>query len=311
MLKKILLPAAAVWLMLAAGCGDSLPPEPEWQMNIIEETVLMEGLKEEYDLLFVTDIHAVIRDGKEEQAVREYGEERYPMFLNGEGVDSQTQFEAYIRYANEKGVDGVILGGDIIDSPSQANLDWLGKQLGRLEMPYLYVPGNHDWTYPWEYMTPEGERSYLSLLEPFTRGNTEINTLDMGEFTVVGVNSSKNQVSEAVFPEFDRLYGQGKPLIVVTHVPFLTQSVLGRAREVWSSPTVIGGGNFGGIYPNEYSERLVDLITATDSSVEMVLAGHVHFYDRDVIEGEKDVTQRVGAAGYEGNIMLIHIRGAE
>lgn len=308
MLKKSIVAAAAAGLVLVTGCGSS---EPDWQMNMIEETILLEGLEKEYDLLFVTDAHVVVRDEYADQSVTKHDEERYPMFVNGGGVDSQTQFEAYIRYANEQGVDGVLFGGDIIDSPSDAKLDWLAEQMSLLEMPYLYVPGNHDWTYPWEYMTEEGRRNYLALLEPFTQGNTEINALDFGEFMVVGVNDSANQVSEAAFPEFDRLYEMGKPMIVMTHVPFLTQSVLGRAREVWSSPTVIGGGNYGGIYPDEYSERLVELITAADSPVELVLAGHVHFYDKDVIDGPKDVLQLVGAAGYEGNVMLLHIRGGE
>ena len=81
--------------------------------------------------------------------------------------------------------------------------------------------------------------------------------------------------------------------------------------EAWNSPVVIGAGNFGGIYPNEESEKFISLTTAADSPVELVLAGHVHFYDRDVIEGEKNVLQVVGAAGYQGNAVLIHITGTE
>ena len=38
-----------------------------------------------------------------------------------------------------------LLGGDVIDFPSQGNLSFLEKNLEMLEMPYLYVPGNHDW----------------------------------------------------------------------------------------------------------------------------------------------------------------------
>ena len=45
--------------------------------------------------------------------------------------------------------------------------------------------------------------------------------------------------------------------------------------------------------------------------VELVLAGHVHFYDRDVIEGEKQVLQLVGGAGFRGEAILIHITGGE
>lgn len=306
--KAIMFLTAAFMTVSAVGCGS---PKQDWQMNVIEETIVIEGLREEYELLFLTDTHVVVRDEQASEDVVSYGSERYPMFRNAEGVDSQTQFEAYIRYANEQGVDGVLFGGDIIDSPSEANLTWLAGQLQQLSAPYLYVPGNHDWTYPWEYMTEEGRQALLPLLEPLMQGNTEIHSLDFGEFLAVGVNDSANQVSGEALPEFERLYADKKPLLVLAHVPFMTQSVLGRAREVWSSPVVIGAGNYGGIYPNEDSERLVTLLTAADSPVELVLAGHVHFYDKDVIEGDKNVLQLTGAAGYEGNVMLLHVRGEQ
>ena len=100
-------------------------------------------------------------------------------------------------------------------------------------------------------------------------------------------------------------------MIVMAHVPFMTGSVLEKSREVWNSPVVIGAGNYGGIYANENSERFVALTTGADSPVQLILAGHVHFYDRDVCEGEKDVLQLVGGAGYEGNAILVHIVGTE
>ena len=97
----------------------------------------------------------------------------------------------------------------------------------------------------------------------------------------------------------------------MAHVPFITQSVLTKAKEAWDSPVVIGAGNYGGIYPNEDSERFMALTTAEGSPVELVLAGHEHFYDRDAIEGEKDVLQLVGGAGFQGDAILIHITGSK
>ena len=177
-------------------------------------------------------------------------------------------------------------------------------------MPYLYVNGNHDWTYPWEYMTDTGKETYLPLLAPYMDGNTAIHSLDLGEITVVGIDDSTNQVNGDVFPEYERLLQEGKPVVVVAHVPFMTQSVLGRAREVWNSPVVIGAGNYGGIYPNEDSEKFEAVTTSSDSPVELVLAGHVHFYDKDIIEGEKNVLQLVGGAGFKGEALLIHLTGS-
>lgn len=297
----------AVMLCGFTGCGRT----ESWEKHITEETLRVEGLEGEYTLLFLTDTHMVVKDGNASAREAENQESRYSMFQNEEGVPSAEQFSEWIRYANENQVDGVLLGGDIIDTPSAGNLEWLESRLALLKMPYLYVNGNHDWTFPWEYMTETGRNTYLPLLEPLMKGNTAIHTLELGELLVVGIDDSTNQVDGRVLPEYERLLQEDKPMIVVAHVPFMTASVLEESREVWSSPVVIGAGNFGGIYADENSERFVALTTAGNSPVVLVLAGHVHFYDNDVMEGEKDVPQIVGGAGYEGNAVLLHIIGTE
>lgn len=293
----------------------------DWEKHISEETIRLPGVEGEYSLLFLTDTHVIIRDENASEEAAENEAARYPGFVNEEGVSSAEQFPEWIRYANETKVDVVLLGGDIIDTPSDANLQWLKEQLAQLDMPYLYVNGNHDWTYPWEYMTEAGREAYLPLLEPFMNGNTAIQKLDFGEFTVVGIDDSSDQVDSAALPEYEKILEENRrlalhraeirPVIVVAHVPFITQSVLTKAREAWDHPVVIGAGNYGGIYPSEDSEQFMALTTAEDSPVELILAGHVHFYDRDVIEGEKDVLQLVGGAGFRGEAILIHIIGSK
>ena len=231
------------------------------------------------------------------------------MRMNEEGISAAEQFPEWMQYANEMGVDAVLLGGDIIDTPSRANLQWLEEKLSQLKMPYLYVPGNHDWNYPWEYMTEVGRETYLPLLEPFMQGNTAVQSLDFGEFAVLGIDDSSGQVDREVLSEYEQLLAQGRPVIVAAHVPFSTQSVLGRAKEAWDSPVVSGAGAYGGIYPDEYSEEFIKKITVADSPVELILAGHVHFYDRDFVWGEKEVLQLVGGAGYQGTAIWINITG--
>lgn len=300
-LKNSLAVMAALWLLMAASCGNA----EKWERHITEETLSVEGLEGEYTLLFLTDTHVVIPDPEADEGQTEYEVSRQALFVGEEGVTSAEQFSGWIQYANELQVDAVLLGGDIIDTPSETNLEWLEQQLSQLTMPYLYIPGNHDWTYPWDYMTEQGRETYLPLLEPFMQGNTAVQTLELGEFTVVGINDSTNQVEGTVLFEYEALLAEGKPLIVMTHVPFYTQSLVEKATEIWSSPVVIGGG----IYPNENSGRFIALTTGAGSPVELVLAGHVHFYDRAIIEGEQDVLQIVGDAGYMGNAILLHVQG--
>lgn len=283
----------------------------DWERHIAWENVVIPGVEGAYDILFLTDCHVVIMDERDDAQVAESAPARYAEFQNAEGISAAEQFADWIDYANEQGVDAVLLGGDIIDYPTEGCLAYLEEQLGRLEMPYLYTMGNHDWTFPWEYMTEKGRETYLPLLEPYTAGDPLFQTWETKDFAIIAVDDSPGQVNAEALRQYKEFTKTEKPMIVLVHVPFLTQSVLTQAREVWDSSVVIGGGNYGGIYPDKVSEEFVDLITAEESLVELVLAGHVHFYDRDYLEGEKNVLQLVGDAGYHGSAMMIHISGQE
>lgn len=297
---------AAALAICSGGCSHK---EISWEKEITEETVYIDGLEGEYTFLFLTDSHVVTPDDRASEQEREYVEQRYGMFVNAEGISSAEQFPAWIAYANEAGVDAVLLGGDIIDSPSNANIEWLQGQLAELEMPYLYVPGNHDWTYPWEYMTDYGKENYLSELAPMMRGNTAVQSVEIGELLLVGVDNSANQVNPDAISGYEDLLAQNKPVIVINHVPYAAETLLPKAVEAWSSPTVIGNGNGGGIWPNDTSGYFLELTTAENSPVRLVLAGHVHLYDDGVINQEPQLRQIVGNAAYEGSALLIRVTG--
>lgn len=281
----------------------------DWEMQVTEEEIKIPGVSGAYDILFLTDTHVVIKDENDSEQVRPYRGTRHKQFHNEEGVSASEQFEDWINYANEQEVDAVFFGGDIIDYPSEGNLEFLEAQLERLEMPYLYTLGNHDWTFPWEYMTEKGGDAYLPLLEPYMSGDTVLHTWETEDLLVIAVDDSSGQINEEALEEYKELLKMKKPVILLVHVPFLTQSVLTEAKNVWPTAVVLGGGNYGGIYPNEYSEEFIELTTAKDSPVELVLAGHVHFYDKDYIVGDREVLQLVGDAGFHGSALRLHITG--
>lgn len=302
---------AAACMFLTAGCGQTKAEIRIAEENVIEETIQIEGLSGEYDLLFLTDTHMVVKSSEDTEQIAANGESRAPQFVDDDGVSSASQFPAWMTYAEEKEVDALLLGGDIVDYPSTGNLEHLQRNLDKLTIPYIYTPGNHDWTYPWEYMTEKGKAEYLPLLEPLMQGNTVIQRMELGELIVVAVDNSTGQVNPEALEEYEAILAEGRPVIVLVHVPFMTQSVLGKAKEVWSSPVVIGAGNFGGIYENEESAAFMEMTTSAESPVAAVLAGHVHFFDKDNLEGEKKVLQLVGDAGYRRQGLLLHITGGE
>ena len=281
----------------------------EWGLHITEEEIVLPGVKGEYQFLFFTDTHVMAEGDEDSEAVQEYRRVRYEQ-LFGKGDDTSPDcLEGLISYANAREVDAVFMGGDIIDCPSQGNLKYLDAQLERLEMPYLYTLGNHDWTFPWEYMTERGKDTYIPLLEPYLAGDASLHVWENDDLLVIAVDNSSGQINDEVMEQYKELLKTDKPVILLMHVPLLTQSALSKAKEVWSTSVVLGGGNYGGIYPNDTSTEFIELTTAKDSSVELVLSGHLHFYDKDYIVEEKEILQLVGDAGFRGNGMLIHITG--
>lgn len=271
--------------------------------------ITIPGISREYDLLFFTDTHVIIPETSEEvsQEIRDYSSQRLSEFAGESEFSSSDLFSALLSYTNETKPDALLLGGDIIDSPSPANIDFLGNSLQNLETPYIYTPGNHDWTYPWEYMTETAANNYLPPLSPYMGENPSIHTLELDDFIIVAVDNSSNQINPNALETYKTILAQEKPVLLLVHVPFYTPSLLEEASVLWQQSVVLGGGVHGGTYPNDVSAEFMGLTTAKDSPVAAVIAGHVHFPHVSNMEGEKDIPQIVGDAGFKGRATHIHI----
>jgi len=299
LLLTLLLP-----LLSACASSQSLPEITD--ENLTVSTITIPGISREYNLLFLTDTHIVLPDESTGE-IRDYSAERLSHFTNDSGYISSELFSSWMEYANRTKPDALLLGGDIIDSPSPANLEFLDASLSKLNIPYLYTVGNHDWTYPWEYMTETGTAQYLPLLAPYMENNTAIHTLETEDFVLVAVDNSSNQIHPDSLEEYRQILSKGKPVIVLLHVPLYTGDLFAKTSGVWTNGAVLGGGVPGGIYPNDISAEFISLTTAADSPVAAIIAGHVHLPDESAVDGEKNIPQIVGDAGYKGKGMSIRI----
>ncbi len=277
--------------------------------NLTTYQIRIPGVQETYQFLYITDTHIVLPKEKDGQQIFEYASSRLNTFSQDGVSPSSDQFPGWVHYANTKGFDGLLLGGDIIDSPSASNLSYLQASLEKINIPYIYTLGNHDWTFPWEYMTEESSTKYLPLLAPYMDNNTSIHSIEYEEFIIVSVDNSSNQIKPDALEEYKTILAQEKPVILMLHVPLYTPSILKKASGIWQNGVILGGGIHGGIYPNDVSAQFIALTTAKDSPVEAVLAGHVHFAEKSDIIGEKSIPQITGDAGFKGMGTIIQISG--
>ncbi len=269
--------------------------------------IVLPGAQREYTLYFLTDLHMTLPDPSASSEENEYITKRLTEFTAPDGTTPEETWGFWLSYVEEQQADGLLLGGDIIDCPSGANLDLLKNTLGTFSVPYIYTPGNHDWTYPWEYMTEKGRTDYLEKLSPYMDDNPDFHVLEYDDFVIAAVNNSSNQIPESVLEPYRALLAQSKPVLLLLHVPLFTQSVLEKAKEAWSSPVVLGAGNYGGIYPNSSSEEFLQLTFAEDSPVFAVAAGHVHFTDFSETEGGKAIPQITADAGCHQRAVRIRL----
>ncbi len=300
--RLVLAAAVLIFAFPLVVCGAE---KEEYSVHIVEKNINVPSINGSYTFLYLTDSHIIKLSGEEDSQVMNNALPRQTLFVDGAGSCSYEKFPEWISYANEADVDMVLLGGDIIDFPSEENLACLTQNLSALNMPYVYTMGNHDWTYPWEYMTPKGRETYRPLFNSFTNNSPAAVITEYEELVVLSVDNSSNQIEPAALAKVDEAFSLGKPVILIMHVPFSTTSLLQNASKVWGSPVSIDIANEGGIYPNADTLAFEEKVFAEDSPVVCILAGHVHFADEALLSGR--IPQIVGDAAYKGEGLLLHI----
>ena len=271
-----------------------------------EEEIIRPGLKDEYEFLFLADLHLAI---KTREDVGPYGDAdtRIAAFANVKGTVSAKQLPQWINYANKHDFDAVLMGGDMIDYYSDANADYLKAQIDELEMPYLYTLGNHELFLPWEETIPEDSAIY----QLFQDDNMAFQVMEYEEFVICAVDNEAYQVNEASLAAMREWLEANpqKPVILLAHVPFYTENdkaLLETSVNVWGQALVIGEGE-GTRDTTSVSRDFLKLILAEDSPVVAIFTGDNHFYHKGNLT--HSVTEWVAAPAYAGDGMIIRVRG--
>lgn len=271
-----------------------------------EEEIIIPGLKDEYEFLFLADLHLAI---KTREDVGPYGDAdtRIAAFANVKGTVSAEQLPQWINYANKHDFDAVLMGGDMIDYYSETNADYLKAQIDELKMPYLYTLGNHELFLPWEETIPEDSAIY----QLFQDDNMAFQVMEYEEFVICAVDNEAYQVNEASLAAMREWLEANpqKPVILLAHVPFYTENdkaLLETSVNVWGQALVIGEGE-GTRDTTSVSRDFLKLILAEDSQVVAIFTGDNHFYHKGNLTDS--VTEWVAAPAYAGDGMIIRVRG--
>lgn len=274
----------------------------------VEYTVKIPGLKREYSFLHVTDTHLTLSYEEELNTTerREEQNERNAAFTAVTGINSADRFPYYLRYAKELGVDRLVLSGDIVDYASKKNVDTAFRDnLELCGIPYTYCFGNHDWSFRWCYITHSARKRYADpMFTKYMGGDNYYEEIEYDDFILVSMDNSVDTVRPEELAKFKATNEKGKPVVLMLHVPFWSQTLEGPTRAAWGGRNIlIGPGTdltgYGGA-----TKELYEYIESGASNTAAIIAGHVHFNHVDMVG---NVPQIVTGDGYEGFTRLISL----
>ncbi len=306
-IQSVLAACAVCCLFVAAKKADQAG-----SVRIQEETVTISGIRRDYRMLLIADTHISLCDARD-PALLKKAQARREAFERESGKNAVRTFHNLVTESVEGKDDLTIFAGDITDSAMYASVDFVQKEIERLEHPYLYVTGNHDFEYGEEYFSKEAYRKYFPRLIPLTKTTEQYTLMEYDDLIVAGINDKNNQFDKKAVQALLPYLKGTKPVILVMHVPLQPQyehsALEQQADAVWGLSNagrcrVLLGET--ACKPNKTTQKLLDAVFAADSPVAAVFAGHIHFYNRSMVNEQS--TQLVTGAGYYGDAVRIFVQ---
>ena len=252
-------------------------------INVINKEITVNGLKNTYRILHVTDAHITLWDERDEDTVisvgyhagkklaSEFGARRARHFTV-HGVSTNDIFTSLcdLLSASPSFADVVVFTGDILDFYTDAAFEFMVENLGKLPMPYMFVPGNHD-----HIFSRHGEDDAIERIAKLCGGRYKIQKLRLGELTLVGsFNGYYHYDSETLDLIADAIKGESH-VLMFQHVPINTPSIEKFTNENGLHNIVIGAKDC----PNkgDSKELILRLIDRDDSPVHALICGDSHY----------------------------------
>ncbi len=260
-------------------------------VTVHEEKIDIEGLEEEFTIFFVADSHICLCDDRDKE-IKETLDSRYKEFVR-DSKGSEKNFSIVMDYVRNENPDLVIFGGDITDEASFASIEYAEKEIGKLECPYLFIMGNHDFMYGNEYFSEKAYSEYFARFDSLNAVREGYQIAEYDKFNILILDDCDNQVCAETTEAIEALKKSGKPVIMAQHVPFVPtygeSDLIARTNEIWGSAykdysRVLMGEHANN--PNEVTKELIDFASTEKGPVKAVLAGHVHFDHKDYMSSD-------------------------
>ena len=271
-------------------------------------------------LMVFADTHLWMSDEREEP-YREYSARMagayhsVKHFQTGAPTTPEESFVATIRFAQQRGVDAIAMLGDIVSYPSERGVEWVGEVLDTVAIPCYYTSGNHDWHYEGMEGSSESLREKWRgerLMSLFGDNDPDAYAVEVGDVRLLLVDDSNYKITPEQRDAVAAEVKSGKPFILLHHIPLYAPSrsvSFGIGHPDWSAATdknykIERREQWPAEGHTEVDYEFYDLATSAPNLLASI-AGHVHSYGVDIINGRPHYTVGANAQGayYIVNIM--------
>ena len=121
-------------------------------MNQEKVSFYSESIKKTIKVVHIVDTHLFMDDNRgvpfnnySKRMAGAYNQTIH--FQNGKTTNPKESFEKTLTIAKKINADLITLVGDIFSFPSELAVEWVLSKLNAIDIPYVYVAGNHDWHY--------------------------------------------------------------------------------------------------------------------------------------------------------------------
>ncbi|MBO7743085.1 metallophosphoesterase [Paenibacillus sp. MWE-103] len=273
-------------------------------------------------ILHVTDCHLTEYDEREPEEIRDTARTRAEAFksqLAGEGTALEN-FRRLIERASEQGegeragkIDFTVFTGDIIDFPSQANLETLRDAFSRLPSPYLYTLGNHDWNFG-AACTDEDRQAAYPMFREWSSAVPGCEVRELDGVKLIAIDNGNYQVTQEQFDAVSEAASSGLPYLLFMHIPLYVQGLVKDVVKKWGAPIMMGAAGWDPDVREAWQVRHQDDSTGAfcrwlgspdSGDIRGIFCGHVHLDHIDAFrEGRY---QYVTAPGYTNHSRLIRL----
>ena len=267
-------------------------------VNFEHVKIEIQGLKRPYTFIWISDLHVIADDlsevAEKSRAAMTYRRDK--RFNNPRsGRNPAALWKILPRLVNNSSADALLLGGDICDTGSVANLTLLKQGIKELKKPCIFLREDHDYT-PWHLASRD--MTQQKKISGEIDGHPALPFIEYDDLMVVGVDFSGRRIKPAVLAQFKKLYSNKKPMIVLLHVPVLPP---GKTCDGWmNKKSHVWGGR---LVPQKVMGEFISMLAVPHGQVKGVFSGHTHrMWDGYLAPG---VRHHVFSPAFEGSVGII------